>query len=86
LSGAGRTFFVSAGTFDYWQAWLWLLIFFGCGLRITIFLIKNEMDSLQRKLLPGPGSEREWVQKNVPVARIIFPFIQALPGFDHGFS
>jgi ABC-type arginine/histidine transport system permease subunit len=53
--------FFSAGTTDYWEAWVYLDIFFGASILITIYLIREEPTSVlvrlpQRKLPPRRNS------------------------------
>ena len=38
----GVILFVTAGTTQYWQAWVYLLIFTITSLLITIYLIRND--------------------------------------------
>jgi hypothetical protein len=39
--------FLPAGTLHYWQAWLFLAVFFVCSLAITVYLAKNHEGELQ---------------------------------------
>ncbi|MFI5155464.1 MAG: methyltransferase family protein [Chitinophagales bacterium] len=83
----GVFLFGSAGTFDYWQAWTWILVFGGSSAWITFSLMKNDMELLKRRLGGGPEGEKEPVQKTiVGLARIIFIGIIVLPGIDHRFG
>lgn len=79
--------FGSVGTLNYWQGWVWLLVFFGSSGSITIFLMKRDPALLERRLRAGPRGEKELVQKKIiRVARIIFLGILVLPGLDHRFA
>jgi protein-S-isoprenylcysteine O-methyltransferase Ste14 len=79
--------FGSAGTLDYWQGWVWLLIFFVSCALITRFLIIHDPALLERRLRAGPGGEKELVQKKIiGVARFIFLGILVIPGLDHRFE
>ena len=83
----GIFLFGSAGTLDYWQAWVWLFIFIGSSGLITFFLMKNDTALLQRRIRAGPGGEKELIQKKIiSVARFIFLGILILPGLDHRYS
>jgi protein-S-isoprenylcysteine O-methyltransferase Ste14 len=83
----GIFLFVSAGTLNYWQGWIWLLIFCGSSGLITFFLIKHDPALLERRLRAGPKGEKQLIQKKIiGVARIIFLGILVIPGLDHRFS
>ena len=38
--------FVVAGTLHYWQAWLFLAVYFAASLAITLYLIRKDPRSL----------------------------------------
>ena len=61
----GVIIFATAGTIDYWQAWVYLLIFTIASLLTTIDLIKNDPELLQRRMRGGPLAE------NRPTQRVI---------------
>jgi protein-S-isoprenylcysteine O-methyltransferase Ste14 len=83
----GIFLFGSAGTLNYWQGWVWLLVFFGSSGLITIFLMKRDPALLERRLRGGPGGEKEMVQKKIiRVARFIFLGILVIPGLDQRFA
>jgi protein-S-isoprenylcysteine O-methyltransferase Ste14 len=63
--GKGVIIFATAGTIDYWQAWVYLLIFTVASLLTTIDLIKNDPELLQRRMRGGPLAE------NRPTQRVI---------------
>ena len=54
----------SAGTFYYWQAWLFLTVFFLSALVITLYLMIKDPELLNRRTKGGPVSEKETSQKN----------------------
>ena len=41
--------FLSAWTIDYWQAWVYLGVFFGASIPITVYLMKNNRALLRRR-------------------------------------
>jgi len=77
-------FFLPAGTFDYWQAWVYLAILFIPMLFVMIYMIQNSPDLLERRMRM---KEREKEQSLI-VKLSYIPFLVAfiLPGFDHRFE
>ena len=55
--------FWPAGTFDYWQGWLFLGIFAVSTVGYTAYLAIYDRPLLERRLKAGPQHEREWSQK-----------------------
>ena len=83
----GLLFFLPAGTLNYWQAWVYLIIFGTSSLLITIFLMKKDMDLLKRRINAGAAAENERSQKIIQAfAQLIFIGIMIVPGFDHRFA
>lgn len=79
--------FVPAGTTRYWQAWVYLLIFFGASLLTTVYLLKNDPALLERRMHGGPIAETE------PTQKVIMLFTSAgfiamivVPALDHRFG
>jgi protein-S-isoprenylcysteine O-methyltransferase Ste14 len=78
--------FGSARTIDYWQAWLYLGIFFGASTLTTIYLMKNDPALLRRRLSAGPAAEKETTQKIVMLfAFAAFIAMLVVPALDHRF-
>jgi protein-S-isoprenylcysteine O-methyltransferase Ste14 len=59
----GLLLFVPAWTILYWQAWVYLAVFFGSSGAITLYLMKNDPALLARRLSAGPRAEKEKSQK-----------------------
>jgi protein-S-isoprenylcysteine O-methyltransferase Ste14 len=79
--------FVPVWTFDYWQAWVFLAVFFVAILAITLYLMKKDPKLLERRVNAGPRAEKEKSQKIIQVlATIAFIAVLAFPAFDHRFS
>ena len=57
------TIFIAAGTFQYWQAWLFLSVFFTSSLAMTFYLMKNDPKLLERRSKGGPMAEGTMAQK-----------------------
>jgi len=78
--------FIAAGTMSYWQAWVYLGIFFGASALTTAFLIRRDPALLERRMRGGPTAEKR------PVERLIMGFtsigfiaLLVVPGLDHRF-
>lgn len=83
----GLSLFIPAGTFRYWQAWVYLFLFGGCSFLITLFLMKRDMELLKRRLKAGAAAEEERSQKIIQaIAGILFICIFLMPGLDHRFK
>ncbi|HSZ31838.1 MAG TPA: isoprenylcysteine carboxylmethyltransferase family protein [Puia sp.] len=79
--------FVPAGTVDFWQAWIYLFLFCGSSLMITLFLMKKDMELLKRRINAGAAAEKERSQKIIQLlASFSFIGILLTPGFDHRFK
>jgi protein-S-isoprenylcysteine O-methyltransferase Ste14 len=62
----GLMVFLLAGTFNYWQAWVFLLVVFALSGWIPgIYLLRTNPVALQRRMRAGPTAETRMVQKVV---------------------
>ena len=68
--------FWPAGTFDYWQGWLFLTIFSASTVGFTVYLAIYDRPLLGRRLKAGPQHEREGSQK--VIASLILLVLLAL--------
>lgn len=59
----GAILFGTAGTVDYWQAWMYLLVFTVVSLQTTIYLIRNDPELLKRRMRGGPTAEKRNSQR-----------------------
>jgi protein-S-isoprenylcysteine O-methyltransferase Ste14 len=87
LAVFGALMFFPAGTFDYWQAWVFLAVFTVVSLFPTVYLLRKDPAIVERRMRAGPKAETRPVQK-VVVAGIMILFM-ALPVFsalDHRFG
>lgn len=57
--------FLAAGTFNYWQAWLFLVVFAVSGWAPSIYLLFTNPVALQRRMRGGPTAETRKTQKFV---------------------
>ena len=79
--------FGAAGTLDYWQAWLYLAVYFACSIAISVYLIRKDPALLARRMSGGPFAEK------VPAQRIImamtslgFIALAIVPALDRRFG
>ena len=61
----GLLLFLAAGTFNYWQAWVFLVVFALSGWIPGIYLLRTNPVALQRRMRGGPTAETRTVQKVV---------------------
>ena len=79
--------FLPARTIHYWQAWLYLLIFTGSSLVLTLYLMKNDPALLRRRMSGGPTAEREPTQKLIMLfASLGFVALLVVPALDRRFG
>lgn len=79
--------FVSAGTFDYWQAWLFLGGYFAASLAISLWLVRYDRALLERRMRGGPLAEAERSQKVImTLTSLGFVALLVVPGFDRRFG
>jgi protein-S-isoprenylcysteine O-methyltransferase Ste14 len=83
----GALLFLPAGTFDYWEAWVFIAVFFVCTAAITIWLLINDPKLLERRMRAGPTAEKEPAQKGI-VAFVFLSFAGSgiLPALDRRFG
>lgn len=78
--------FLPAWTFDYWQGWVCLAVFFASVIWITLYLIKKDQNLLERRVSAGVRAEKERSQKIIQVlASIAFVVTFVVPALDHRF-
>jgi protein-S-isoprenylcysteine O-methyltransferase Ste14 len=78
---------IAAGTLHYWQAWVFLGVYFACSLAITLDLMKRDPALLARRMRGGPFAEKETVQKVImSFASLGFIGLLVVPGLDRRFG
>ncbi len=87
LVAFGLMLFLPTGTFDYWQAWVFLAVFALATLIPSLYLIRTNPAALERRMRAGPLAETRTLQRLV----ITFLFISFLAMFvvsslDHRFG
>jgi protein-S-isoprenylcysteine O-methyltransferase Ste14 len=83
----GLLLFVPAGTVDYWQAWVYLVIFFGAAALTTVYLMRTDPALLQRRLKGGPTAETRPAEKLIMFATSLgFIALLVVPALDHRYG
>lgn len=88
----GLVFFVAvlfwpAGTFDYWQAWVFLAVFIATTILPSIYLAVRHPDALARRMKAGPTAENRPAQRiimTLTLALVVATFV--LSALDHRFG
>jgi protein-S-isoprenylcysteine O-methyltransferase Ste14 len=87
LAGVAAALFIPVWTLNYWQAWIFLAVFFGASFAITIYLRKKDPALLARRVTAGPTHETRTNQKIVQsIAQILFLSVLIVPVLDHRFG
>ena len=83
----GLLLFWPAGTFDYWQAWVFIAVFVVGTMVPTIYLAVAYPDAFRRRTRSGPFAETRMVQKlinvGITLAAVAAGVVSAL---DHRFG
>jgi protein-S-isoprenylcysteine O-methyltransferase Ste14 len=83
----GMLLFVPAGTFDYWQAWVFVAMFTLATVLPTAYLARNDPAALQRRMHGGPQAETRTVQKIVILVVFVGLFgMVVFSALDHRFG
>jgi protein-S-isoprenylcysteine O-methyltransferase Ste14 len=79
--------FLPAWSICYWQAWIFLVVFFIPVLAITLYLMKKDPKLLERRINAGSAAEKLKSQKIIQfLAGIAFTVIFIVSALDHRFS
>jgi protein-S-isoprenylcysteine O-methyltransferase Ste14 len=77
--------FAPAGTFDYWQGWVYLALFIACCALITAGLLKHDPALVARRIEVGPRAEREPAQRRIQwLASLCLLALYILSALDYG--
>jgi protein-S-isoprenylcysteine O-methyltransferase Ste14 len=87
LISMGALLFLSAWTFNYWQAWVLLIVFGTSWLVIITYLVKKDPQLLERRMSAGPTAEQRTGQKIVmSISSLGFIALLVFPALDHRFG
>jgi protein-S-isoprenylcysteine O-methyltransferase Ste14 len=79
--------FVPPGTLDWWQAWLFLVVYFGGSIVAMLHLARHDPALLERRMKGGPWAEERLEQKIImTIASLGFVGLLLIPAFDRRFG
>jgi protein-S-isoprenylcysteine O-methyltransferase Ste14 len=79
--------FGTAGTTQYWQAWIYISIFLGASVLTTLYLMKRDRALLARRMRGGPMFEKDGTQRIIMVFTSLgFIALLVVPALDHRFG
>lgn len=83
----GALLFVPAWTFNYWQAWVFIVIFTVATSVPSLYLSLKNPAALERRMHVGPAAETRTVQKWIITgALLLMPAVMVFSAFDHRFG
>lgn len=83
----GVLLFWPAGTFDYWQAWLFLAVYAVAAVAPTIYWGVTNPAVLRRRMRGGPAAETRTVQKLASTGLFMaFAAVVVVSALDHRFG
>lgn len=83
----GLLLFGSAGTINYWQAWVFIAIFAVTTTVPNVYLALRQPEVLQRRMQSGPASETRPVQKLISIGYFaFFGAVAVISALDHRFG
>ncbi|MCK6583345.1 MAG: hypothetical protein L6Q49_09635, partial [Anaerolineales bacterium] len=77
-------FFLPAGTWRYWQAWMYIGILFIPMLFVLAYFMKNDPDLLERRM--KMREERSEQRRIIGLSTLTFILAYIIPGFDIRFG
>jgi len=87
LAAFGLMLFLPAGTFHYWQAWVFLAVFALSTWIPSVYLMRTNPAALERRMRAGPLAETRTLQRIViTVVFISFPAMFVVSALDHRFG
>jgi protein-S-isoprenylcysteine O-methyltransferase Ste14 len=82
----GLLLFVPAGTIHYWQAWVYVGIYFTASFLTVLYLAKRDPALLRRRMRGGPAAEKRKPQRAAMLlASLGFVAAMVVPALDHRF-
>jgi protein-S-isoprenylcysteine O-methyltransferase Ste14 len=87
LGAFGVLLFVPAGTLNYWQAWVFLIVFAISTWIPSLYLLRKNPAALERRMRAGPLAETRTVQKIIiSVSFVSAAAMMVLSVLDHRFG
>ena len=82
----GLALFLSAGSLGFWQAWVYLGVFGGCTILISVYLFRHDPRLLASRVQAGPTAETQRSQQVIQsLASLFFIAIFVVAGLDFRF-
>src|SRR5215471_11511383 len=79
--------FIPAGTFSYWQGWVFLTVFGVSSQALGIYFLVHDRKLVERRMNIGPVAEQRPAQKFISAVFILgFVGFVVFPAFDHRFG
>lgn len=79
--------FIPAGTIDYWQAWVFFIVFEASGQGLGVYFLVHDRKVLQRRMEIGPTAEKEPAQKIISALFLAgFVVMLIFPALDHRYG
>jgi protein-S-isoprenylcysteine O-methyltransferase Ste14 len=83
----GLALFVPAGTFDYWQGWVFIAVFMLSTMVPSLYLAVKNPAALQRRMNAGPTAETRPVQRIIISATVLLVAATVVvSALDHRFG
>ncbi len=73
----GLALFLPAGTFAYWQAWVFIAVFSACSLVSSVYLAVRHPAALARRMNAGPTAETRPAQRII-ISAIVLSVVAVL--------
>jgi protein-S-isoprenylcysteine O-methyltransferase Ste14 len=87
LAAFGLMLFLPAGTFDYWQAWVFVAVFALSTWIPSVYLLRHNPAALKRRMRAGPFQETRMAQKLIASAAFLSMIgIIVFSALDHRFG
>jgi protein-S-isoprenylcysteine O-methyltransferase Ste14 len=83
----GVLLFWPAGTFDYWQAWVFIAVFIVATMVPTVYLAVKHPEVIKRRMTSGPWAETRLAQRLITVGIVLTVIaVGVLSAFDYRFG
>lgn len=80
----GMMLFLPAGTLNYWEAWLFLIVLFTPMLFVLKYLLNRDPELLKKRLQAHENDPTHKTAMGISTAAFLIAFM--LPGLDHRFN